>query len=56
MTCDINDEIVELQSSLMVGVARHVAESHQKQTSHYKEQQLGVLNNRECRDLIKALN
>ena len=43
VTCDIKDEIVELQSSLMVGIARVVAQKHQKNTQHYSHQPIGIL-------------
>ena len=36
-TCDVNDEIIILQGSLMIGIARQVALAHQKKTEHYKD-------------------
>ncbi len=43
LTCDINDDIIPLQGSLMTGVARQAAIAHQKQTEHYKNRPLGIL-------------
>ena len=48
ITCDANDDIVILQGSLMVGVARQAALAHQKATNHYKDKPLGILDDKEC--------
>lgn len=55
LTCDANDDIVILQGSLMVGVARHAAIVQQQKTEHYKGKPLGILDERECQQLINLI-
>ena len=56
ITCDINDEVVALQASLMIGVARQASLAQQKSTNHFKDKPLGILSEEECRKLIDALD
>ena len=48
ITCDANDDIVILQGSLMIGVARQAALAHQRLTDHYKKRPLGILDQKEA--------
>ena len=48
LTCDANDDIVILQGSLMIGVARQAAIIQQQKTGHYKNKPLGILDEKEC--------
>ena len=55
LTCDIKDDIVVLQGSLMVGVARQASIMHQARTDHYKNGQIGILDEKDCAKLIKII-
>ena len=39
-----------------MGVARRVAEEHQRKTSHYKDKPLGILTDQESQEFIDALD
>ena len=56
LTCDANDDIVVLQGSLMIGVAKQAALAHQAATDHYKDKTIGILTLAECTQLSKVAN
>ena len=56
VTCDVNDDIVILQGSLMLGAARRAAVAQQQNSSHYKERPLGIVDSKEATKLIETLD
>lgn len=46
--------MIDLKSSVMVGVARYIAEQHKKKTSHYLGE-LGILSEKECKEFISSI-
>ena len=56
LTCDVNDDIVIFQGSLMVGVARQAALAQQRKNQHYKNQPLGILDDKEAQLFINLLD
>ena len=48
--CDINDEMIDVQTSLMVGIAREIAQKYQHLSLEKQgaSQCLGILEDREC--------
>ena len=56
ITCDKMDEIIPVQGSVMVCVARAAAEQQQQITNHYTNQPLGILSDAESSELIAVLD
>jgi hypothetical protein len=52
IACDVNDEMISLQASLMVGVANRLASNKAKATNYGG--QIGILSDRECNEFIQA--